>query len=185
MWLPLQRRLYRPPCLGGVAEAPLVREVLGIDMRRSYVAPLGLAALLAATPVAASPALIFGAIALATAVGVSASQQPYEAWEYTGKYGWVGGARADVSALEHPLRSIPGTSPSIVSACRDALMRLAQPHDVAFLEVVSAGKPQSVNGRRMAPLEVRAIYRVRGVHEVKRSKVRCEVDRGGRVVTTS
>ena len=42
-------------------------------MKRSYVALLGFAPILAATPVAASPALILGAVALATAVGVSAS----------------------------------------------------------------------------------------------------------------
>jgi hypothetical protein len=154
-------------------------------MKRSSVAPLGLAALLVATPVAASPALILGAVALAAAVGVSASQQPYEAWQYTEKYGWVGGARDDVSTVEHSLATRPGTSQSIVSACREALMRLAQPHDVASMEVVGDGKPTRVNGRTIAPLEVRAIYQVRGVHEVKRSKVRCEIDREGRVIATS
>jgi hypothetical protein len=154
-------------------------------MKRSNIAPLSLAALLVATPVAASPALILGAVALATAVGVSASQQPYEAWQYTEKYGWVGGARDDVSTVERPLDPKPGASQSIVSACREALMRLAQPHDVDSLEVVSDGKPGRVNGRTIAPLEVRAIYRVRGVHEVKRSKVRCEIDRAGRVTAIS
>jgi hypothetical protein len=64
-------------------------------------------------------------------------------------------------------------------------MRLAQRHDVASLEVVSDGKQVRVNGRTIAPLEVRAIYRVRGVHEVTRSKVRCELDRAGRVIATT
>ena len=154
-------------------------------MKPSFVAPFILPAILAATPVAASPALILGVAAVATAVGVSASQQPYEAWQYTAKYGWVGGARHDVSTVEHSLATKPGTSQSIVSACREALMRLAQPHDVASMEVVGDGKPTRVNGRTIAPLEVRAIYQVRGVHEVKRSKVRCEIDRAGRVVATS
>jgi hypothetical protein len=154
-------------------------------MKPSNIVPVSLAALLVATPVAASPALILGAVALATAVGVSASQQPYEAWQHTEKYGWVGGARDDVSSVERPLGVKPGTSEAIVSACREALIRLAQPHDVAFLEVVSGGKPNRANGRTIAPLEVRAIYRVRGVHEVKRTKVRCEIDREGRVIQTS
>jgi hypothetical protein len=153
-------------------------------MKRSYVALLGFAPILAATPVAASPALILGAVALATAVGVSASQQPYEAWQYTEKYGWVGGRRDEVSAVAQPLPSKPGISQTAVSACRDALMRLAEPHDVASMEVVSDGKPGRVNGRTIVPLDVRAIYRVRGVHEVARSKVRCEIDRAGRVVAT-
>jgi hypothetical protein len=64
-------------------------------------------------------------------------------------------------------------------------MRLAQPHDLASLEVVADGKAGRVNGRTIAPLEVRAIYRIRGVHEVRRSKVRCELDRAGRVIATT
>ena len=154
-------------------------------MKTSYVVPLGLAAVLVATPVAASPALIRGAVALATAVGVSASQQPYEAWRYTATHGWVGGARDDVSSVEHPLSAKPGTSRSIVSACRDALMRVAQPHDLASLEVVGDGRAGRLKGRTVAPLEARAIYRVRGVHEVRRTKVRCEIDRAGRVIATT
>ena len=153
-------------------------------MKSSYAGPLSLAAMLVTTPVTASPALIVIAAALATGVGVSASQQPYETWQYTSTYGWVGGARDDVATVERPLSPKSGTSQSIVSACRDALMRLAQPYDVASMEVVGDGKARRVNGRTIAPLDVRAIYRVRGVHEVTRSKVRCEVDRAGRVIAT-
>jgi hypothetical protein len=153
-------------------------------MKASYAGPLSLAAILVTTPATASPALIVVAAALATAIGVSASQQPYEAWRYTSTYGWVGGARDDVATVERPLSPKSGTSQSIVSACRDALMRLAQPYDVASMEVVGDGKARRVNGRTIAPLEVRAIYRLRGVHEVTRSKVRCEIDRAGRVLAT-
>ena len=154
-------------------------------MKASYAGPLSLAAILIATPVSASPALIVvAAAALATGIGVSASQQPYETWQYTSTYGWVGGARDDVATVERPLSPKSGTSQSIVSACRDALMGLAQPFDVASMEVVGDGKPRRVNGRTIAPLDVRAIYRVRGVHEVTRSKVRCEIDRAGRVLAT-
>jgi hypothetical protein len=153
-------------------------------MKASYAGPLSLAAILVTTPVTASPALIVVAAALATAVGVSANQQPYETWQYTSTYGWVGGARDDVATVEHPLSAKSGTSPSMVSACRDALIRLAQAYDLASMEVVGDGKPRRVNGRTIAPLDVRAIYRIRGVHEVTRSKVRCELDRAGRVITT-
>jgi hypothetical protein len=128
-------------------------------MKAFYAGPLSLAAILVATPVTASPAFIVVAAALATAVGVSASQQPYETWQYTSTSGWVGGARYDVATVEHPLPSKPGTSRSVVSACRDTLMRLAQPHDLAAMEVVGDGKPRRVNGRIIAPLDVRAIYR--------------------------
>ena len=72
-------------------------------MRKLTAGALSLAAILATTPVTASPAFIVVAAALAAGVGVSASQQPYETWQYTAKYGWVGGARADVSTVEYPL----------------------------------------------------------------------------------
>ena len=146
---------------------------------------LSLAAMLVTTPVTASPAFIVVAAAIAAGVGVSASQQPYETWQYTAKYGWVGGARADVSSVEQPLAPRSGTSQSIVRTCRDALMRRAQPYDLASMEVVGNGKPRRVEGRTIAPLDVRAIYRIRGVHEVTRSTVRCEVDRAGRVIATT
>jgi hypothetical protein len=155
-------------------------------MKASYAGLLSLAVILVASPAAAFPAaIVIGAVLATTAVGVSATQQPYETWQYTAKYGWVGGARGDVATVEHPLSSQSGTSPRIVSACREALTRLAQPHDVASMEVVGKGKPKRVNGRTIAPLDVRAIYRVRGVHEVTRSTVRCEIDRAGRVIATA
>jgi len=154
-------------------------------MKTPFAATLSLAVILATNPATASPVLIFAAAALAAgAVGASAIQQPYETWQYTAKYGWVGGARDDVLTVESPLFAKPGTSPSIVSACRNALMQVAKPHDVASMEVVADGKTKRVNGRTIAPLDVRAIYRLRGVHEVTRSKVQCEIDRAGRVIAT-
>ena len=79
-----------------------------------------------------------------------------------------------------------GRAPNrIVSACRDAIAKNAQNYDLASLEAVGAGRQARVNGRTVAPLEVRAVYRVHGVHEVKRTTVRCEIDRGGRVLSTS
>ena len=102
-----------------------------------------------------------------------------------GQNGWVGGARADVSTVEYPLAPRSGTSQSIVRACRNALMQRAQPYDLASMEVVGNGKPRRLRGRAIAPLDVRAIYRIRGVHEVIRSTVRCEIDRAGRVIATT
>ena len=67
--------------------------------RVSVLAPACMAAILVATPAAASPALIIGVAAVAAAVAVSSSQQPHEAWAYTDKYGWVGGAEGDAQAL--------------------------------------------------------------------------------------
>ena len=155
-------------------------------MRRLHLlATMSVVTMLTAQPVAASPALVLGVIAVSTAIAISASQQEHQAWEYTDKHGWVGGAREHVATVDVPLRSKPGTSPRVVGACRNALMKNAERFDIASLEAVGAGKQLRVKGRIVAPLEVRAIYKVRGVHEVKRSTIRCEVDRAGRVIATS
>ena len=155
-------------------------------MRRPHLlATVCVAATLAAAPAqAASPALIFGLVA-ATAVAVAVTRPGRDAWAYSDKYGWVGGAREDVSTINAPLAPRSGLPKRIVSACRDAIAKNAERYDVASLEAVAAGKQARVNGRIVAPLEVRAIYRVRGVHEVRRTQVRCEIDRAGRVIATS
>jgi hypothetical protein len=159
-------------------------------MKRPYLlATVSVAVILAAAPAqAAPPALVAGLIAagvIGTALVVSAYQPGRDTWVYTDKHGWVGGAREDVSTINAPLVPTRGTSQRLVSACRDAVAQNAQRYDLASLEAVGAGKQTRVNGRVVVPVEVRAIYRVRGVHEVRRSKVRCEVDRAGHVVATS
>jgi hypothetical protein len=157
-------------------------------MRRSYlVATVSIAVVLAATPVRAGPpTLVIGLVAagvIGTALVISATRSG--AWAYTDEHGWVGGAPEDISAINAPLAPRPGIPQRIVSACRDAIAANAQRYDLASLQAVAAGAPTRVNGRIIAPIEVRAIYRVRGVHEVRRSTVRCEIDRAGRVVATS
>ena len=146
---------------------------------------VGAAAVLATAPAqAATLPVVFGVIA-GTAVAVALLRPGRDAWAYTDKYGWVGGSPADVSTINAPLAGKPGTSNRIVSACRDAIAKNAQRYDLASLEAVGAGKQVRVNGRTVVPLQVRAIYKVRGVHEVKRTTVRCEIDQAGRVVRTS
>jgi hypothetical protein len=142
-------------------------------------------AIIAAAPSrAASPALVFGVIA-GVAVVVAIAQPGRDAWAYSQTRGWVGGAREDVSAVDAPLAPQQGTPQRFVNACRDAVARNAQRYDVASLEAVSAGRPTRIKGRTLVPVEIRAIYRVRGVHEVRRTQVRCEIDRAGRVLATS
>ena len=152
--------------------------------RVSVLAPVCIDAILVAAPVAASQAHIIGIAAVATVVAVSAGHQPHEAWAYTDKYGWVGGADADVSGVDVPLQSKSGIS-RLIDACREALISTGKRYDLAELEVGGAGRQLRANGRLIVPLDVRAIYRINGVHEVKRSKIRCELDRAGRVVSTS
>ncbi len=159
-------------------------------MKRPYLVALAavMVSLVAAPVQAFAPALVFAFVAagvVGTAVGAAVNQTGRDVWIYTNNYGWVGGAREDVSTINAPLVPRPGTSKRIVSACRDAIAKNAEPYDVASLEAVSAGKQTRVKGRTVAPIEVRTIYRVRGAHEVKRSTVRCEVDRVGRVISMS
>jgi hypothetical protein len=113
-------------------------------------------------PLAASPALIIGIAAVATAVAVSASQQPHEAWAYTDNYGWVGGADADVSGVDVPLQSKSGISRRLIDVCREALISTGKRYDLAALEVGGAGRQIRANGRLIVPLDVRAIYRING-----------------------
>ena len=113
-------------------------------MRRSYLlATVAVAASAAAPPAQAAPLLVLGLIA-AGAVGIAAAtnQEPgeEEAWDYTDKYGWVGGAPEDVATINAPLAPKPGASRRLVSACRDAVAKNAGRYDVASLEAVSAGK---------------------------------------------
>jgi hypothetical protein len=103
---------------------------------------------------------------------------------YTDQHGWVGGTREDLSTVNTPLVGKPGISKRMVGACRDAIAKNAERYDLSSLEAVAAGETSRVNGRIVLPLDVRAIYRVRGVHEVRRSAVRCELDRAGRVIRT-
>src|SRR5215203_5841584 len=109
--------------------------------------PLSMALILLATPAAATPLLLLGVLAAATVVGVSATQQPYEQWSYTDKYGWVGGTRQAVTEVEAPLPPRRGVSPAVLDACRDAIMRTAQSLDVASVEVASGGKQVRMKDR--------------------------------------
>ena len=156
--------------------------------QRYLLSAVAVVAILAAAPVqAASSALIIGLVAagvIVTAVATASNQPHGSAWAYTDKHGWVAGAPEHVATVNAPLIPVAGTSARVVNACRDAIMRKAERYDLASLEAVSAGKQVRVKGRIVAPLEVRAIYKVRDVHEVRRTTVRCEVDRSGRVVAT-
>jgi hypothetical protein len=158
-------------------------------MRRPYIfASVTAVVMLAAAPVQAASAAVVTALVAAGVVGTAAvlSMTPgRDAWAYTDQHGWVGGARDDLSTINTPLAARSGASQRLVNACRDAIAENAERYDLASLEAVAAGEPTRVNGRTVVPLDVRAIYRVRGVHEVRRSTVRCELDRAGRVIGTS
>jgi hypothetical protein len=142
-------------------------------------------AVASATPVvAAGPVLLFGVLAGA-AVVTSVAQPGRDAWAYSARHGWVGGRRTDLLTIDAPLAPRAAAPRRLVNACRDAIQQKAERYDLSSLEAVSAGPQTRMNGRTVVPVEIRAIYKVRGVHEVRRTEVRCEVDRAGRVIATS
>ena len=158
-------------------------------MRRlSLLATFSVITMLAAAPVHAASAAVVAGLIAAGVIGTTAllSMTPgRDAWAYTDQHGWVGGSREDLSTINAPLAASARAPQRMVQACRDAIAEKAERYDLASLEAVAAGEPSSVSGRTIVPLDVRAVYRVRGVHEVRRSNVRCELDRAGRVLATS
>jgi hypothetical protein len=158
-------------------------------MKRAYlVATVTTVVTLAAAPAqAASAAVVAGLIAAGVigSVAVLSVIPGRDAWAYTDQHGWIGGSRQDLSTINVPLAPRAAAPQHLVKACRDALAGQAQRYDLTSLEAVAASEPTRTNGRTVVPLDVRAVYKVQGVHEVRRSTVRCEVDRSGRVVATS
>jgi hypothetical protein len=108
-----------------------------------------------------------------------------DVWGYSQRYGWVRGTPQNVASVDAPLAPAGATSDRVVEACKEAVASTARAYDVASMEAVSAGRRGRANGRIVAPVEVRAVYALPGGHEVKRTIVRCQLDRRGRVVATS
>jgi hypothetical protein len=108
-----------------------------------------------------------------------------DVWGYSKRYGWVRGTPQNVASVDAPLAPAGATSDRVVEACKEAVASTARAYDVSSMEAVSAGRRARANGRIVAPVEVRAVYALPGGHEVKRTVVRCQLDRRGRVVATS
>jgi hypothetical protein len=104
-----------------------------------------------------------------------------DVWGYSKRYGWIRGTAENVAAIDAPLALKGASRDRLLSSCRKAVASTARSYDLVSLEAVSAGRRGRANGRIVAPVEVRAVYAFPGGHEVRRTMVRCELDRSGRV----
>ncbi|HYY83614.1 MAG TPA: hypothetical protein VE686_03825, partial [Beijerinckiaceae bacterium] len=96
--------------------------------------------------------------------------------------GWIRGTQGALSAMQQPLTGARGARPEIVSACREAIVPAAVAKGAT--EVYAAGTARARRGGdgRVAPLEVRILYKGVTATEVRQASVSCELDRAGQVV---
>lgn len=77
----------------------------------------------------------------------------------------------------------PGSPPGVVQACRNAIIRAARPFGVVQVDAVSAGEVRrGARGVQAAPVAVRIIYARQGGHEVRQSRVTCNLNSRGTVI---
>ena len=79
------------------------------------------------------------------------------------------------------LRTKPGTPPSIVTACREAISSAARPFGAVRVSAVSAGPVDQGRDGLTAPIDVRISYSRQGKIEVRQARVGCRLDAVGGV----
>jgi hypothetical protein len=92
------------------------------------------------------------------------------------------GTQEALSAVQQPLTGARGARPEIVAACREAIVPAAVAKGAT--EVYAAGTARARRGGagRVAPIEVRILYKGMATTEVRQASITCELDREGRVV---
>jgi hypothetical protein len=79
--------------------------------------------------------------------------------------------------------AIAGVPTAIIAACREGIIRAAQPYDPIQVDVVGAGSAQQLKaGGQIAPLVVRIIYDRQGGYETREARVGCHVNALGQAV---
>lgn len=79
------------------------------------------------------------------------------------------------------LKTKPGTTPAVVSACRAAIVSAATPLGALRVSAVSAGPMRQRHAALMAPIEVRIQYARQGKIQVRQARVICRLDAAGKV----
>ena len=99
--------------------------------------------------------------------------------------GWMRGTQAALNAMQQPLTGARGARPEIVAACREAIVPAAVASGAT--EVYAAGTARARRGGagRVAPIEVRILYKGMATTEVRQASITCELDREGQVVALS
>ena len=99
--------------------------------------------------------------------------------------GWLRGTQAALNAMQQPLTGARGARPEIVAACREAIVPAAVASGAT--EVYAAGTARARKGRnrRVAPIEVRILYKGVAATEVRQASLTCTLNREGQVVALS
>jgi hypothetical protein len=97
------------------------------------------------------------------------------------------GGRNDEAARRRStaLRPVPGTPPTLVQACRNALAVAAASYGGVQVEAVSAGEAQALeDGTISAPVAARITYARGRLRQIRAAEVDCRLDGDGQVVAT-
>ena len=138
----------------------------------------------------AQPAGSFGALTAPTApVALPASLAPttpslasQDLSVYREGVGWMRGTQAALSAMQQPLTGARGARPEIVAACREAIVPAAVAKGATEVHAAGTARARRGGDGRIAPLEVRILYKGVTATEVRQASVTCELDRDGHVV---
>ena len=138
----------------------------------------------------AQPAGSFGALTTATApVALPASLAPttpslasQDLSVYREGVGWMRGTQAALSAMQQPLTGARGARPEIVAACREAIVPAAVAKGATEVHAAGTARARRGGAGRVAPIEVRILYKGMATTEVRQASITCELDREGQVV---
>ena len=99
--------------------------------------------------------------------------------------GWMRGTQAALNAVQQPLTGARGARPEIVAACREAIVPAAVASGASEVHAAGTARPRKGRNGRVAPLEVRILYKGMATTEVRQASITCELDRAGQVVALS
>ncbi|HKH96846.1 MAG TPA: hypothetical protein VKA39_10020 [Beijerinckiaceae bacterium] len=99
--------------------------------------------------------------------------------------GWMRGTQAALNAMQQPLTGARGARPEIVAACREAIVPAAVARGATEIYAAGTARARKAGAGRMAPIEVRILYKGMATTEVRQASVTCELDREGQVIALS
>jgi hypothetical protein len=101
---------------------------------------------------------------------------------YWSDTGLVTGASANLQALRVPLRNRPGTLPSIVQSCRNAVAASAIPYGAVGLDTAAAGPVRSTPAGYRVTIAARVLYSRPGGSQVQQATFTCQLNPAGQVI---
>jgi hypothetical protein len=101
---------------------------------------------------------------------------------YWSDMGVLAESRANSQALRVPLRSRPGTPPSIVQSCRNAVAASAIPHGAVGLDTAAAGPVRSTPMGYRVTIAARLLYSRPDGSQVRQATFICQLNQAEQVV---